>query len=90
MMRVLARFCNSKQTREIQYADKLKQTLQATFVQVKDTTVGGGCGQMYTIQVESPLFRGKSLVQQHKMVNDALKAEIEGIHGFTLKTRVPK
>lgn len=42
---------------------------------------------MYKIEVESPLFRGKSLVAQHRMVKDALKKEIADMHGLTLQTR---
>lgn len=42
---------------------------------------------MFKIEVESPLFRGKGLVAQHRMVKDALKAEIADMHGITLLTR---
>lgn len=44
---------------------------------------------MYKIEVESPLFVGKGLVAQHRMVKDALKAEIADMHGLTLLTRPP-
>ena len=47
-------------------------------------------GQMYNITVESEQFRGKSLVQQHQMVTEALKAELKTIHGYNLKTKVPE
>lgn len=49
--------------------------------------ISGGCGSMYKIEIESPLFRGKGLVAQHRMVKDALKAEIADMHGLTLHTR---
>lgn len=29
----------------------------------------GGCGAMYNMEVESELFKGKTLVAQHRMVN---------------------
>lgn len=45
---------------------------------------------MYNITVESEQFRGKSLVQQHQMVTEALKAELKTIHGYNLKTKVPE
>lgn len=32
--------------------------------------VPGGCGAMYNMEVESPLFKGKTLVAQHRMVNE--------------------
>ncbi|CCW62638.1 unnamed protein product [Phytomonas sp. EM1] len=48
--------------------------------------VSAGCGSFFNIQVTSPVFTGKSLVQQHRIVNEVLKQEIKEIHGFTLKT----
>ena len=39
---------------------------------------------MYKIEVESPLFRGKGLVAQHRMVKAALATEIADMHGLTL------
>ncbi|CAN0312125.1 unnamed protein product, partial [Ectocarpus sp. 8 AP-2014] len=49
--------------------------------------ISGGCGSMYKIEVESPLFRGKGLVAQHRMVKAALATEIADMHGLTLLTR---
>lgn len=37
---------------------------------VATTAWAGGCGAMYNMEVESPLFKGKSLVAQHRMVNE--------------------
>ena len=42
---------------------------------------------MYNIKIESPLFNGKSKVEQHKMVTSVLGKEMEQIHGFNLKTK---
>jgi stress-induced morphogen len=47
----------------------------------------GGCGAMYSMEVESPLFRGLTMVKQHRLVNEALKDEIGDMHGLTIKTR---
>lgn len=47
-------------------------------------------GQMYNISVESELFIGKSLVQQHKMVTESIAEELKSIHGYNLKTKAPK
>mmetsp|Transcript_27006 Transcript_27006/g.44023 ORF Transcript_27006/g.44023 Transcript_27006/m.44023 type:complete len:121 (+) Transcript_27006:1-363(+) len=63
----------------------LKENLQATKAEVKD--ISGGCGSMYSITVESPLFQGKRLVQQHRMVKELLKTEISNMHGLTITTR---
>lgn len=45
---------------------------------------------MYQMQIESPLFKGKSRLEQHKMVNAALGDLLKEIHGFNLKTFEPK
>ncbi len=38
----------------------------------------------------SPAFAGKTLLQRHRMVNDALKAEMaQGIHALSVKRAVP-
>lgn len=62
-----------------------RSKVEASKAVVQD--ISGGCGSMYKIEVESPLFRGKGLVAQHRMVKDALKAEIADMHGLTLHTR---
>ncbi|OQV20711.1 putative BolA-like protein 3 [Hypsibius exemplaris] len=72
--------------------DKLKRILkenfpQATEIEVQD--VSGGCGSMYQIYIEAEEFRGKKLVEQQRMVNSVLQAEIKGMHGLTLQTAVP-
>jgi len=45
---------------------------------------------MYKIIVESPLFKNKAKVDQHRMVTDVISEELKEIHGFNLKTREPK
>lgn len=59
--------------------------MEASKAVVED--ISGGCGSIYRIEVESPLFRGKGLVAQHRMVKNALKVEIADMHGLTLHTR---
>jgi stress-induced morphogen len=39
----------------------------------------GGCGSFYAISVTSSAFK------EHRLVNDALKQEIEGIHGLQVR-----
>jgi stress-induced morphogen len=49
-----------------------------------------GDGDHYAATVISEAFRGKSRVQQHKLVYDALKAEMGGaLHALALQTGVP-
>lgn len=52
--------------------------------------ISGGCGAMYEIHIESDEFRGKRTVQQHQLVNQALKEEIQGMHGLRIFTEVPR
>ncbi|BAF89435.1 MULTISPECIES: BolA/IbaG family iron-sulfur metabolism protein [Azorhizobium] len=49
-----------------------------------------GDGDHYAARITSEQFRGKSRVQQHKMVYDALKGEMGGaLHALALETIVP-
>ena len=48
----------------------------------------GGCGSMYKVSVESPMFEGKSLVKQHRMVTEVLRSEISEMHAITIDTKV--
>ncbi|XP_069473746.1 bolA-like protein 3 [Ambystoma mexicanum] len=57
---------------------------------VKVVDISGGCGDMYEIHVESADFKEKKTVQQHQMINQALKEEIKGMHGLRIYTTFPK
>lgn len=49
-----------------------------------------GDGDHYAATVISESFRGKSRVQQHQMVYDALKGNMGGaLHALALKTAAP-
>jgi len=63
---------------------KLESMLSPVFVDLLDTS--GGCGSFYRLFIVSPSFTGQSLVAQHKLVKEALKEEIAGIHGITINT----
>ncbi|KAH8704567.1 bola protein [Phaeosphaeriaceae sp. PMI808] len=71
---------------ELHVFNKIKATLEPVKLEVRD--VSGGCGSMYAIEVESPKFRGLTVVKQHKLVNQVLKEEISQWHGVQLRTRV--
>ena len=45
----------------------------------------GGCGSFYAISIASEAFKGLSIIKQHRLVNEALKQEIEGIHGLQVR-----
>ncbi|XDA74149.1 hypothetical protein R6Z07F_004368 [Ovis aries] len=60
---------------------KVTQILREKFPRataIKVTDISGGCGAMYEIKIESEEFKEKRTVQQHQMVNQALKEEIKG------------
>jgi stress-induced morphogen len=49
-----------------------------------------GDGDHYAATVVAASFRGKSRVQQHQMVYDALKGQMGGmLHALALQTSVP-
>ncbi|XP_047437199.1 bolA-like protein 3 [Mugil cephalus] len=82
--------CLSTQTDgETRIATILKEKFPlASSLKVVD--ISGGCGAMYEIHIESSEFKGKRTVQQHQLVNQALKDEIQGMHGLRIFTEVPK
>ena len=49
----------------------------------------GGCGSFYAITIASTAFKGITVVKQHRLVNEALKKEIEGIHGLQVRSWTP-
>ena len=67
--------------------DKLISQLPASQCEVEDTS--SGCGAFYRITVTSAKFRGMTLIQQHRLVNEILKNEIPKLHGLTISTLLP-
>ncbi|KAG0369939.1 bola protein [Gamsiella multidivaricata] len=61
--------------------------LGATHVEGKD--ISGGCGQNFEIIIVSPMFEGKTTLQKHRMVNEALKDQIALVHAFSQKSYTP-
>ena len=49
----------------------------------------GGCRLFYAITIVSMAFKGITVVKQHRLVNAALKKEIEGIHGLRVRSWFP-
>ncbi len=53
--------------------------------------LSGGCeGGTVRISVASPLFSGKSVVAQHRMVNDVIREEMRTLHACHIKTAAIK
>ncbi|OCH95852.1 bola-like protein [Obba rivulosa] len=67
---------------------KLTERFSPSTLRVED--VSGGCGTFYQIEIASDAFKDLSTVKQHRLVNETLKKDIEGIHGLQLKTIVPQ
>jgi BolA protein len=47
---------------------------------------GGGSDTHFKVEVESDDFKGKSLIESHKLINNALKDEFsDGLHALSIK-----
>jgi stress-induced morphogen len=65
----------------------IKERFPDALVSIDDLA---GDGDHYAATVVSESFRGKSRVEQHKMVYDALKGQMGGaLHALALKTKAP-
>ncbi|KAK6460267.1 bola-like protein [Scheffersomyces coipomensis] len=73
-------------------AESFKQVIQqkipTDLVQVED--MSGGCGQAFAVIIISNIFQGKNKLMRHRLVNNALREEISGIHAFTQKGYTPE
>lgn len=66
----------------------IKEALPDAEVTIRDLA---GDGDHYAAEVVSAAFKGKTRVQQHKMVYDALKGRMGGeLHALSLQTSVPQ
>ena len=65
----------------------IKESLPDAFIEIKDLR---GDGDHYQAHVESRSFVGKTRVQQHQMVYDALQGRVGGVlHALALSRAVP-
>ena len=75
----------SMQAAEIE--DLIKEGLPGAQVEIRDLA---GDGDHYAAKVIAPQFEGKSRVQQHKLVYDALGGRMGGVlHALQLTTEAP-
>lgn len=66
----------------------IKQALPQAQVIIVDLA---GDGDHFGARIISEAFKGKSRVQQHKMIYDALQGHMGGaLHALALETSVPK
>lgn len=80
-----AKFVRSYAVKQEQVETILKQNLDPIALNVED--VSGGCGTMFRVFIVSTKFEGKSMLQQHQLVQSFLKEEIGQMHGMTLTTK---
>ncbi|MEQ1866887.1 MAG: BolA family transcriptional regulator [Micropepsaceae bacterium] len=65
----------------------IKDALPDAQITIRDLA---GDGDHYAAEVISAAFKGKTRVQQHKMVYDALKGRMGGeLHALALQTSAP-
>ena len=65
----------------------IKEAIPDAEVTIRDLA---GDGDHYAAEVVSESFRGKSRVQQHQMVYEALKGNMGGVlHALALQTSAP-
>ncbi|MCV6574893.1 MAG: BolA family transcriptional regulator [Cohaesibacter sp.] len=66
----------------------IKEALPDANITIRDLA---GDGDHYAAEVVSESFRGKSRVQQHQMIYEALKGNMGGeLHALALQTSVPE
>ena len=66
----------------------IKEGIPDATVTIRDLA---GDGDHYAAEVVAESFRGKSRVEQHKMVYDALKGNMGGVlHALALQTSLPQ
>jgi len=63
--------------------DKLAKEFSPSELLVQD--VSGGCGTFYAITIASDAFRGMPILKQHRSIKDALKEDMQSLHGLQLK-----
>jgi BolA protein len=70
----------------------LQERLSPTFVQIEDNSAehaghasAGGAGH-FTVHIAAPAFAGKTLIQQHRLVYEALAPLMESeIHALSIR-----
>ena len=62
----------------------VSQSIPQSEVTVSDMTGGG---DHFEVIVLSPVFKGKSIIDQHKMIHTALEPLKDQIHALAIKTK---
>jgi len=64
--------------------NKIKSKIKCDNLEIID--ISGNCGTSFSIKLKSPDFKGKTIIMQHRMVNEALKEELKDIHALQIKS----
>lgn len=68
--------------------NKIKTKINCENLEVVD--ISGNCGTSFSVKIISPDFKGKPMIMQHRMVNEALKDELKEIHALQIKSEASK
>lgn len=66
--------------------EKLTEALQPTHIELADQN---SCGLMLDVLIVAEIFEGKTRLQRHRMVTDAIKEEMKDTHAITMKLFTP-
>lgn len=77
-------------SREQRVRKALIEQLEANASTLEVVDLSGGCdGGTIRIVVESPKFIGKTVVAQHRLVNEVIADEMKTLHAAVIETRKP-
>ncbi len=65
----------------------IQKSIPDAIVEIEDLA---GDGDHYAAKVTSSQFEGKTRIQQHQMVYDAIKGMGDELHALALQTQTPK
>ncbi|KAG3110126.1 hypothetical protein PI124_g12065 [Phytophthora idaei] len=70
-----------------QLETKIRREIGAALVEAVD--LSDGCGSKFSLVVVHEGFKGQSLLERQRRVNDCLKEEMTHIHALQMKTWTP-
>ncbi|XP_053551920.1 bolA-like protein 1 [Bombina bombina] len=87
--------CNMEKPVELSIRTKLTDNLEPTHLEVLNESsmhaVPKGSETHFKVIVVSDVFKGKSLIQRHRLVNELLKEELAGpVHALSIQAKTPQ
>ncbi|MDH5561179.1 MAG: BolA/IbaG family iron-sulfur metabolism protein [Deltaproteobacteria bacterium] len=71
-----------------EFENRIIKALPNAKVEAKDMTGGG---DHFSVQVSSDKFKGKTLVEQHQIINQIFEEDFKGtLHALSIQTFIPK